>query len=177
MQLLARGDTNKQIAAALQVSERAIKAHVSILLEKFGVHNRAGLIARVLSPEKGLAGPAARYDLYADAPFIVQVVHGPEHRFAYLNRAFETTMGVSAEALIGRPVREAFPQIRAEYLETLDRAYRTAQPWHFENVPGKWRADDGTERHSLFNTIYQPLRDASGSVIGLLLISIVTSGI
>ncbi len=175
MQLLARGDTNKQIAAVLHVSERAIKAHVSILLEKFGVHNRAGLIARVLSPDRAPAGAADHYELYADAPFIVQVLQGPEHRIAYLNRAFETTTGVSASKLIGRSVREAFPQIRAEYLETLDRSYRTAQPSHYENMPGKWRADDGSERHSLFNLISQPLRDATGSVIGLLLISIVTS--
>jgi PAS domain S-box-containing protein len=177
MQLLARGDTNKQIAAVLHVSERAIKAHVSILLEKFGVRNRAGLIARVLSAERAPEGPAERYELYADAPFIVQVLHGPEHRFAYLNRMFEDVTGVSAAKLIGRSVREAFPHIRAEYLETLDRAYRTAQPWHDEDVPGSWRADDGSERQRRFSWLSHPLRDATGTVIGLLLVGIATGGI
>jgi PAS domain S-box-containing protein len=175
MELLARGNTNKQIAAVLHVSERAIKAHVSILLEKFGVPNRAGLIARVLSADKAPAGPAEQYELYADAPFIVQVLHGPEHRFAYLNRMFEEVMGVSAAKLIGRSVREAFPHIRAEYVETLDRAYRTAQPWHYENVPGAWRADDGTERQRRFSMLYHPLRDGTGAVIGLLLVGIALS--
>src|SRR6267143_1927353 len=120
--------------------------------------------------------PAEQYDRYADAPFIVQVLHGPEHRFAYLNRKFEEVMGLSAAKLIGRSVREAFPQLRADFLDSLDRAYRTAQPWHDENVPGKWRADDGSERQRAFNLIYHPLRDATGSVIGLLLIGIVANG-
>jgi len=176
MQLLAKGHTNRQIADALGVSERAVKAHVSLLLEKFGVPNRAGLIARVLSPHNGGTGPAEQYDRYADAPFIVQVLHGPEHRFAYLNRKFEEVMGLSAAKLIGRSVREAFPQIRAECIESLDRAYRTAQPWHHASVPGTWRADDGSERQRLFDMLYHPLRDATGSVIGLLLIGIAANG-
>jgi PAS domain S-box-containing protein len=176
MQLLARGHTNRQIAEALGVSERAVKAHVSLLLEKFGVPNRAGLIARVLSAHNGGTGPAEQYDRYADASFIVQVLHGPEHRFAYLNRKFEEVTGLSAAKLIGRSVREAFPQLRADFLDSLDRAYRTAQPWHDENVPGKWRTDDGSERQRAFNLIYHPLRDATGSVIGLLLIGIVANG-
>jgi PAS domain S-box-containing protein len=176
MRLLAKGHTNRQIADALGVSERAVKAHVSLLLEKFGVPNRAGLIARVLSAHDGGTGPAEQYDRYADAPFIVQVLHGPDHRFAYLNRKFEEVMGLSSAKLIGRSVREVFPQIRAEYIESLDRAYRTAQPWHHASVPGKWRADDGSERQRLFDMLYHPLRDATGSVIGLLLVGIAANG-
>jgi PAS domain S-box-containing protein len=176
MRLLSRGHTNRQIADALGVSERAVKAHVSLLLEKFGVPNRAGLIARVLSAHNGGTGPAEQYDRYADASFMVQVLHGPEHRFAYLNRKFEEVTGLSSAKIMGRSLREVFPQLRTDFLESLDRAYRTAQPSHDENVPGKWRADDGSERQRVFDLIYHPLRDATGSVIGLLLISIAANG-
>jgi PAS domain S-box-containing protein len=177
MALLARGDTNKQIAAVLHVSERAIKAHVSILLEKFGVPNRAGLIARVLTDARPTVDVlSAEYDVYENAPFLVQVLHGPEHRFAYVNRRFQQVMGRSAAGLIGRTVAEAFPA-RAEYLEALDRAFASGEPSTYENVRGRWRADDGSERQALFSKFYQPIRNASGSVVGLLLIGATVTGV
>ena len=175
MRILSRGSTNRQIASALSVSERAIKAHVSILLEKFGVQNRAALIARVLSsPDAPADAVAVEYSVYENAPFIVQVLHGPEHRYAYVNRRFEEVTGLSSARLLGRPVRDAFPGIHAEYLASLDRSYTTGQPWTYEHVPGRWRAEDGSERQSLFDQFYQPIRSTSGVVIGLLLIGAVT---
>ena len=45
---LSRGLANKQIAAELGISERAVKGHVSDLLRKYGVPSRAGVIAYVL---------------------------------------------------------------------------------------------------------------------------------
>jgi DNA-binding CsgD family transcriptional regulator len=36
--------SNKEIAARLNLSERTVKFHVSAMLEKFGVHRRAGLL-------------------------------------------------------------------------------------------------------------------------------------
>ncbi len=176
MRLLARGSTNKQIATALSVSERAIKAHVSILLEKFAVQNRAALIAHVLSGTQSQASAAVEYAIYDDAPFIVQVLHGPEHRYAYVNRRSEQVMGLSAARLVGRELREAFPDVKRDFLESLDRAYATGQPWTSENVPGRWQDERGSERQSFFSLFYQPLRNATGSVIGLLLIGATVSG-
>src|SRR5206468_4068973 len=46
--LVARGYTNKEIAAALGISESGVSAHVSRLLTRFQVANRAGLIGCVL---------------------------------------------------------------------------------------------------------------------------------
>jgi NarL family two-component system response regulator LiaR len=40
LKLLARGQANKQIAAALYVSEKTVKAHVSSILMKLGVQSR-----------------------------------------------------------------------------------------------------------------------------------------
>ena len=40
LKLLARGKANKQIASALYVSEKTVKAHVSAVLMKLGVHSR-----------------------------------------------------------------------------------------------------------------------------------------
>lgn len=47
--LVAKGLSNKDIAANQNKSEKTVRNQVSILFEKFGVHSRAELIVRVLS--------------------------------------------------------------------------------------------------------------------------------
>ena len=50
---MGQGQTNAQIAAQLQLSERTVEKHVSSLLGKLGLDSRAGvvrLLARRTSP-------------------------------------------------------------------------------------------------------------------------------
>lgn len=51
MQMVAAGHLNKQIAAALKISERTVKAHRARLMEKLGISSVAQLVPIV---EKGL---------------------------------------------------------------------------------------------------------------------------
>jgi RNA polymerase sigma factor (sigma-70 family) len=45
LEMVARGKTNKEIAAALSRSEGTVEVHVTNLLRKYGATNRAGLVA------------------------------------------------------------------------------------------------------------------------------------
>jgi DNA-binding CsgD family transcriptional regulator/tetratricopeptide (TPR) repeat protein len=54
--LLARGDSNRQIARALFISERTVAVHVSRILDKLGVRNRTE--AATAGARLGLTGPA-----------------------------------------------------------------------------------------------------------------------
>ncbi len=45
LQLVAQGLTNKEIAAALYVTERTVKYHMSEILQKLHLQNRAQVIA------------------------------------------------------------------------------------------------------------------------------------
>jgi DNA-binding NarL/FixJ family response regulator len=58
--LVAEGRLNKQIADALAISERTVKAHLSAIFDKLGVGNRtsAGVLLRTLE----LVDPAQRLD-------------------------------------------------------------------------------------------------------------------
>lgn len=49
---IARGESNKEIAAALKISERTAKFHVTSILNKLDATNRAAAVAR--AKEKGL---------------------------------------------------------------------------------------------------------------------------
>ena len=64
--LVALGHTNREIAAALVVSERTADAHVQNILNKLGFSSRAQIAAWAV--ERGLQGPATADAPLADAP-------------------------------------------------------------------------------------------------------------
>src|SRR5918995_4986667 len=124
--MVARGYTNKEIAARQRVTLRAITAQLTRLMRKFDVPNRAGLIAAVMSaagvglptgaivPAGGFAAqlhltsgdPAA---VYENAPFMVAVTLGPDHVYSFVNRLAAQVAGREAASLVGKSVREAYP--------------------------------------------------------------------
>jgi two-component system, NarL family, nitrate/nitrite response regulator NarL len=60
MELLSNGADNLKIAAALDLSERAVKVHVSALLRRFGADSRAELA--VLGARAGLRGVVLEFE-------------------------------------------------------------------------------------------------------------------
>jgi hypothetical protein len=174
MHLLVRGHRTREIARVLSISERAVTAHITRLMGAFGVTSRAGLIAAAMTSagQTHLATPHGReLDRYEDAPFLVAVTSGPKHVFRSVNRMWERVMRLRAADVIGRTVREVFPDAPPVTYAARQRAFREGRPttgnaWHF-----KWTSADGAAREADFGYIYQPLRDAAGQVEGLLLIA------
>jgi NarL family two-component system response regulator LiaR len=52
LQLLAQGKTNKEIAAALVITERTVKFHISSILGKLGAGNRTEAVT--IAAQRGL---------------------------------------------------------------------------------------------------------------------------
>lgn len=50
MDLVARGHSNREIAARLGITEDGVKAHIRRLLDKYGVPNRTALVRAVAQP-------------------------------------------------------------------------------------------------------------------------------
>jgi DNA-binding NarL/FixJ family response regulator len=48
LELLTRGAANKEIAAALEISENTVKNHLKSIMEKLHVENRVQAVARAL---------------------------------------------------------------------------------------------------------------------------------
>ena len=182
--LVARGLANKQIAAELSISERVVKGHVSDLLRTFDVPNRAGLIAAVMAA-RGLGLPAdisrpkidpalasvlSPTDLagYRDAPIMVAVTLGPKHRYVFVNAMSAAVAGRSPGYLLGKTLREAYPDIDATYEAALDEVYATGEPWAMSRAPAKFPQDDGTVRDTLLHLMFAPLRDRKHTVVGIL---------
>ena len=183
-QRVARGLANKEIAAELGISERSVKGHVSDLLRKFDVPNRAGLIATVMAAhgiglptdvtrptiEAALAAVLSPVELasYRDASIMVAVTLGPKHRYAFVNALSAEVAGRRASSLEGRTLREAYPDIDATYEAALDRVYATGVPWAMSNARTRFTTEDGTPREALLHLMFAPLRDSKGTVVGIL---------
>lgn len=188
VRLVTRGLPNKHIAAALAISERAVEATLTRVYERLDVANRSALIALALS-EAGfglaiarrtsppsdigaLATPQSLEDearAYENAPFMVAVTEGPHHRYTFVNRIAAEVAGRSAATLVGRTVREIYPDLDPAFGAALDEAYRQGRPWSSGvPVPVEWTHEDGSVRESRVSVIFQPVRDASGAVVGLL---------
>lgn len=167
IELVRRGLTTKEIAAELGITERAVTAQVSRLMAKFGAANRAGLIAAVLS-RVDVPFPSDRGHVYENAPFMVAVTMGREHVFTFVNRMAAEVSGRSAESLVGKSMRDAYPDLDPLFAEALDAVYRTGVPWSAERADVMWTHPDGTARQGRLNLMFQPLRDSAGAVVGLL---------
>jgi len=174
MDLLRRGYRTREIAHTLKISERAITAHITALMAGFGVRNRTSLIAAVMTStaQARLATPEDReLARYEDAPFLVAVTTGPKHVFRFVNKMWERVMRLRSADVIGKNVREVFPNASPVTYAARQRAFRQGKPttgnaWHY-----KWTTADGTVREADFRYIYQPLRDSVGEVEGLLMIA------
>lgn len=87
LELIARGQSNKAIAALLRVSESGVKAHIARLLVKFGVPNRAALVRAALPERDGTDASAP--DLYLLLQETLSEVLGRTATEALLRRALQ----------------------------------------------------------------------------------------
>lgn len=167
---LSRGLANKQIAAELGISERSVKGHVSDLLRKYGVPSRAGVIAHVLASRRpaSLALDPLEFAQYEAVPFMVAVTLGAQHRFVFVNRTAATVAGRTAASLVGKSMRDAYPELDERFEAALDSVYRTGEPWAAPAAPARFPRADGTVVDTHLNVMFAPLRDAGGTVVGLL---------
>ncbi len=85
-----------------------------------------------------------------------------EHRFEYANDAFQRLAG--GRALIGRTVREAFPELAGQgFHELLDEVYRTGEPF----VSQAMRVELDNDAPRFIDLLYHPMRDDAGAVTGI----------
>jgi DNA-binding CsgD family transcriptional regulator len=164
---VVRGETNKQIASLLKVTEQAIKEHVSALLDKFEAPNRAALAeagARLeFTGGRGVDRSWMRGLFLLAEPQIV-VGRGPEIRYEAGNEAFVQAIG--KRAFIGRTMRETFPELDEAVFQSTERVFATGTPVIEHEVERSWDRGSGIEKRTM-DIVIQPLRDDEGRVNGI----------
>ena len=91
-----------------------------------------------------------------------------DHVYSFVNRLASQVAGRAADSLIGKTVREAYPDLDPRFAVALYEVYASGVPWSAGDAFVKWTHLDGTSRGGKANLMFQPLRDAEGRVVGLL---------
>jgi PAS domain S-box-containing protein len=108
-------------------------------------------------------------NLIQHAPAAVAVLHGPEHVFQLVNAEYLRVTGRTENQLIGKPVREALPEINSQpFPELLDRVYKTSEPYVGSEVLARLDIhSNGRLEDRYFNFVYQPWKDLHGRTEGV----------
>jgi len=104
-------------------------------------------------------------EVLAQTPAAICVTRGPHHVIETVNEQYRELGG--ADDIVGKTVRDAFPDIGDELTTLMDRAYETgtAQRVYERPLP---RSRHGITGERFFNLVYQPLRAQAGTIYGLM---------
>ncbi|GCE21490.1 ATP-binding protein [Dictyobacter kobayashii] len=108
--------------------------------------------------------------LLMQAPAVIAVLNGPTHIFTLVNALYSQVLGRSAEALLGKPVREALPEVEGQgFFELLDQVYQTGEPFYGNEMCMMVdRGGNGNLEEIYFNFIYQATYDTNEKIDGVL---------
>ena len=92
------------------------------------------------------------------APVLIAVLTGPEHRFEMIND--KGLSMVAVPGLVGRTVKEAMPNVSEQgFGALLDQVYSSGEPFVGNEVFANLSAGD---KGGYFNFVFQPLSDENG---------------
>lgn len=108
------------------------------------------------------------HDLFMEAPAMICTLRGPEHTFDLVNPLYQQLF--PGRKLEGKPVLEALPELEGQpVIDILDGVYQTGKTFIGNEVPLMLdRAESGQLETLYFNFVYQAMRNAEGTVSGIL---------
>jgi PAS domain-containing protein len=165
LELVAEGLENKEIGHRLGLSEQAVKEHVSALLRRLAVRNRASLAE--IATELKIAGtmliPTEWLGyIYDQSPVASAVVRGPEHIYVAANDAYRRAAGT--DDVVGRRIVDVFPNVSAQSLTGLAEVIATGRTKVIHEQPGRW-VRNGEMQDGFVDVIWQPLPGTDSGII------------
>ncbi|HEX9931536.1 MAG TPA: PAS domain-containing protein, partial [Allosphingosinicella sp.] len=123
--------------------------------------------AAVLAERRRIREAERLRELFDNAPGFMAVLSGPNHVFDLANVAYMRLVG--HRDIIGKPVREALPEISGQgFIKLLDEVHMTGRPFTGVSVNVALRREDGGEiEKRLLDFVYQPIFDEAGRVTGI----------
>jgi len=107
--------------------------------------------------------------LFQQAPGFMCVSHGTEHRIALVNDAYESLVGQPRDALIGKRVADALPEVVEQgFITLLDHVYAYGEPYVGRDMPVRLhRHPGGLPEERFVDFLYQPITDGDGAITGI----------
>jgi PAS domain S-box-containing protein len=97
--------------------------------------------------------------LFMQAPAIICILRGPEHRYEFVNPRYQQVF--PHRQLLGHTVAEALPELRDQgIIELLDKVYQTGETFYANELPLQLERDASQVlTDSYFNFSYQQFRE------------------
>jgi DNA-binding CsgD family transcriptional regulator len=165
LELVAEGLENKEIGHRIGLSEQAVKEHVSALLRRLAVRNRAALAE--IATELKIAGTMALPQewlgfIFEQSPVASAVVRGPDLIYVAANNAYRRAAG--SDDIIGRRLVDVFPHVSAHTLAMLAEVLVTGRTRLVHEMPGRW-IRGGKLEDGFVDVLWQPLPGIEGGII------------
>src|SRR5271170_4743574 len=105
-------------------------------------------------------------EIFARSPSFSAMLSGPDYRFALANPAYEQLVG---RPVVGRTVREAFPEVeRQGFITLLDVVFASGKPFVGRDIEIVFQPPQGGAPASRFlDFVYQPIKDQAGKVTSI----------
>ncbi len=105
--------------------------------------------------------------LFEQAPSFMAVLRGPQHVFELANEHYLRLVG--RRELIGKSVEQALPEVKQQgFIDLLDQVYRSGVPYQGRQVKVDLQLEQGCTVQRHIDFVYQPIKDESGVVGGIL---------
>jgi PAS domain S-box-containing protein len=107
-------------------------------------------------------------ELLVQTPAGIAVLRGLDHTFEWVNPDYARLVGRTADALIGKTLRAAIPEMESQiYIAVLNGVFQTGEPFVGHESLVHLDRGDGTLRDWYLNFVYLPTRDADGVIDGI----------
>nr|WKN39867.1 PAS domain-containing protein [Tunicatimonas sp. TK19036] len=107
-------------------------------------------------------------DFIMQAPVGIGIFLGKDHLIELINPLMSEIMGRTPGQVIGKPVFEALPELEGQgFEEILSQVLTKGEPIDFKEAPVTLKRE-GELISGFYNTVYQPLKNALGEVIGII---------
>lgn len=113
--------------------------------------------------------PGYRLDMHQvlmNIPAMIAILKGPDHRYELANPIYMKVIGEERQ-VIGRPVREALPELEGQGIyELLDNVYETGVAYVNSELKVQLSVN-GDLKDFYFRFVYQPIKSLAGNVEGI----------
>ncbi|MBE9225910.1 PAS domain-containing protein [Phormidium sp. LEGE 05292] len=164
----SRGNVIKWVGSAIDIHDRkqAEAEHTQLLAAEQTARQEAEQARTQAEVER-----SRLHEFFRKAPALIAVTKGRDHIYEFVNTAHQEVVGRSEAELIGKPMKEIFPELQGQgFFEALDEVHQTGITFEGNEMPAVYdRYHDGTIYQGFFNCVYQPLWNAAGEIEGILL--------
>jgi signal transduction histidine kinase len=111
-------------------------------------------------------------DIFQQAPMFFALLEGPTHIYTLTNSLYNSVTG--NRDILGKPVAEAIPEVTSQgYIEVLDKVFHTGEPYVASGATIELVQVAGQPPvPRVLDFVYQPLREADGSISGIIVIGV-----